>query len=40
MTLAPDVEVDTSKLSDENIKNLKKQEEQKDGKKWVSYEIP
>jgi hypothetical protein len=36
MTVVPKVEVDTSKLSEENVKNFKKEETpDPKGKKWV-----
>lgn len=37
MTVTPNVNLDTSKLSEENIKNFNKQDDTADGKKWVSY---
>lgn len=39
MTTTADETLDTSKLSEENIKNLKKEDSASDGKKWVSCEI-
>jgi hypothetical protein len=36
MATPVDLNVDTSKLSEENVRNYKKQEEKGDGKKWVS----
>lgn len=35
MTITPDNTPDASKLSDENIKNFTKDEQNTDGKKWV-----
>lgn len=32
-------EVDTSKLSEENIRNFNKEDDTKDGKKWVRCEM-
>lgn len=32
-------EVDTSKLSEENIRNFNKEDDNKDGKKWVRCEM-
>lgn len=39
MTVMPNTEGDTTKLSEENIKNFNKQDDTSDGKKWVSCEI-
>jgi hypothetical protein len=39
MAAAPQVEIDTSKLSEENLKNFKGEPSAKEGKKWVSCEI-
>lgn len=39
MTITPNVAVDPSKLSEENIKNFNKEEQKDDSKKWVSCEI-
>lgn len=35
MTITPDNSPDVSKLSEENIKNFSKDEQNTDGKKWV-----
>jgi hypothetical protein len=39
MAKVDNVEIDTSKLSEENIKNFKKEGKEKDEKKWASCEI-
>lgn len=39
MAEEPKVEIDTSKLSEENVRNFNKEDKSDDGKKWVSCEI-
>jgi hypothetical protein len=39
MAAAADIDIDTSKLSEDNVKNYKREDTKSDGKKWVSCEI-